>query len=163
MSDNSQHPAPLTWAPLLGEEGRKELSPPFSRRGGTEGDGVVTLLLMTLNNRPSLRPLRRQLRMTLTPAEARLWKHLQSRQLAGRKFRRQHSIGPYVLDFYCPREHLAVELDGAAHDHERAVERDEARTRYLESHGIKVVRFENRDVMNNMEGVLQAIKDCFGP
>jgi len=53
-----------------------------------------------------------------------------------------------------------VELDGAAHDHEQAAERDAARTRYLESRGIKVVRFENRDVMSNLEGVLQAIKDC---
>src|SRR5215510_10527888 len=92
------------------------------------------LLRMTLNNAPSLRPLRSQLRMSLTPAEARLWKQLQSRQLGGRKFRRQHSVGPYVLDFYCPREHLAVELDGAAHYHEGAAKRDETRTRYLESH-----------------------------
>jgi len=116
---------------------------------------------MALHNDPSLRPLRRDLRMALTPAEARLWKHLQNRQLAGRKFRRQHSAGPYVLDFYCPREHLAIELDGAAHDHEEAAQRDEARSRYLASHGIKVVRFENRDVMSNLEGVLQVIKDCF--
>ena len=145
-------------------------SPPCSRRGGTGGDGVVKLphvrqppkvLRMKLNNSPSLRPLRRQLRSALTPAEARLWKQLQSRQLAGRKFRRQHSVGPYILDFYCPRERLAVELDGAAHDHERAAERDEARTRYLESLGIKVIRFENRDVIENLEGVMQAIRNCF--
>jgi len=116
---------------------------------------------MALHNDPSLRPLRHDLRAALTPAEARLWKHLQNRQLAGRKFRRQHSVGPYVLDFYCPRERLAVELDGAAHDHEQAAARDEARTRYIESLGIKVMRFENRDVMENLEGVLQAIKDCF--
>ena len=116
---------------------------------------------MKRNNNLSLRPLRRQLRMALTPAEARLWKQLQNRQLAGRKFRRQHSVGPYVLDFYCPRERLAVELDGAAHDHERAVVRDEARTRYLGSLGIRVVRFENRDVMSNMEGVLRMIQDHF--
>jgi very-short-patch-repair endonuclease len=117
---------------------------------------------MALNNNSSLRPLRRQLRMSLTPAEALLWKQLQNRQIAGRKFRRQHSIGPYVLDFYCPRENLAVELDGAAHDHERAVKRDEMRTRYLVSVGIRVVRFENRDVMSNMEGVLRMIEDQFG-
>ena len=63
-----------------------------------------------------------------------------------------------MLDFYCAKEHLAVELDGAAHDHERAVERDEARTRYLESLGITVLRFENRDVIENLEGVLQVIQ-----
>ena len=116
---------------------------------------------MTLHNDPSLRLRRRDLRAALTPAEARLWAHLQNRQLDGRKFRRQHSVGPYVLDFYCPRGRLAIELDGAAHDHEQAVQRDEARTRYLASLGIKVVRFENRDVMSNLEGVLQVIKDCF--
>ena len=118
---------------------------------------------MNRADKPSPRTRARQMRLTLTPAEARLWKYLQNHQLAGRKFRRQHSVGPYVLDFYCPREHLAVELDGAAHDQELAAQRDEIRTRYLESHGIKVVRFENRDVMNNLEGVLQMIKDCFRP
>ena len=123
---------------------------------------MVKLLRMNRTDKPSQRPLARQLRMSLTPAEARLWKYIQNRQLAGRKFRRQHSAGPYVLDFYCPREHLAIELDGAAHDHEQAAQRDEARTRYLASLGIKVVRFENRDVMSNLEGVLQVIKDCFG-
>jgi very-short-patch-repair endonuclease len=116
---------------------------------------------MTLNNKPSLRPLRRQLRSTLTSAEAQLWKHLQKSQLGGRKFRRQHSIGPYVLDFYCPSEQLAVELDGAAHDHEAAAARDEARDRYLGSLGIVVMRFENRDVMENLEGVLQLIRRRF--
>jgi very-short-patch-repair endonuclease len=117
---------------------------------------------MKLNNNVSLKPLRRQLRSALTPAEAVLWKQLQNRQLAGRKFRRQHSVGPYVLDFYCPRERIAVELDGAAHDHERAVERDEARASYLRSVGIRVVRFENRDVIENLEGVLRAIEAELG-
>jgi very-short-patch-repair endonuclease len=116
---------------------------------------------MKLSNSPSLKPLRRRLRTTLTPAEARLWTQLQKRQLAGRKFRRQHSVGCYVLDFYCPQERLAVELDGAAHDHERAVERDEIRTRYLESFGITVLRFENRDVIDNLDGVLRMIQDRF--
>src|SRR5215470_17342048 len=116
---------------------------------------------MSRNDKPSQRPLARQFRTALTPAEARLWKYLQSRQLAGRKCRRQHSVGLYILDFYGPREQPAVGLDGAAHDHERAAQRDQARTRYLESHGIKVVRFENRNVMSNLEGVRQAIKSCF--
>ena len=81
---------------------------------------------------------------------------------SGPQVQTRPSVGPYVLDFYCPRERLAVELDGAAHDHERAAERDEAGPRYLGSLGIRVVRFENRDVMNNMEGVLQMIQDQFG-
>ena len=116
---------------------------------------------MKLNNKPSLKPLRQQLRNALTPAEARLWAQLRNRQIGGRKFRRQHSVGDYVLDFYCPQEHLAIELDGAAHDHEKAVQRDQARSRYLESNGIAVLRFENRDVIENLEGVLQTIQQHF--
>jgi very-short-patch-repair endonuclease len=118
---------------------------------------------MKLNNDPSLKALRRRLRSALTPAEARLWTQLQGRQLDGRKFRRQHSIGPYVLDFYCPEEHLAVELDGAAHDYESAVLRDRTRTHYLESVGISVVRFENRSVLENLDGVLSEIRAHFMP
>ena len=116
---------------------------------------------MKLNNDPSLKPLRRRMRSALTPAEARLWTQLQGRQLDGRKFRRQHSVGPYILDFYCPEQHLAVELDGAAHDHETAAERDDTRTHYLESVGISVVRFENRDVLENLDGVLSVIRSYF--
>ena len=76
----------------------------------------------------------------LTIAEARLWNHLKDRSLWGRKFRRQHSVGPYVLDYYCPGERLAVELDGAAHDHEAAQDRDAVRTRFLQGAGIRLVR-----------------------
>ena len=79
---------------------------------------------MKLHNRPRLKAVRRALRNQLTPAEARLWKPLQRGRLQGRKFRRQHSIGPYIVDFYCPRERLGIELEGEAHDSEKAWERD---------------------------------------
>src|SRR5437868_11988241 len=68
------------------------------------------------SNLPPLKPIRRSLRSSLTSAEIRLWQAVKGKQLGGRKFRRQHSMGPYVLDFFCPAEKLAVELDGAAHD-----------------------------------------------
>jgi very-short-patch-repair endonuclease len=116
---------------------------------------------MRLYNAPSSKPLRRALRAQLTPSEAALWKHLQRSQLDGRKFRRQHSVGPYVLDFYCPRERLAVELDGAAHDHASAQTRDRIRERFLMQAGIQVLRFENRHVIENLEGVLIEIKRRF--
>lgn len=90
-----------------------------------------------------------------------LWKHLQRSQLNGKKFRRQHSVGPYVLDFYCPRQRLAIELDGAAHDHERAQCRDEARDRFLAEAGIRVLRFENQYIFANLEGVLIEIRRRF--
>src|SRR2546430_11027834 len=66
-----------------------------------------------VHNVARLKPRRRELRRRLTIAEARLWNHLKESSLRGRKFRRQHSVGPYILDFYCPGERLAVELDGA--------------------------------------------------
>ena len=79
---------------------------------------------MRLNNRPALKAHRRELRPSLTPAEARLWLYLKGGQLLGRKFRRQHSFGAFILDFYCPSERLAIELDGAAHDHDAAQAHD---------------------------------------
>jgi len=113
------------------------------------------------HNFPELKLRRRNLRSSLTPAEAVLWKHLQSRQLEGRKFRRQHSVGPYILDFYCPEAKLAIELDGAAHDGVAADEVDRMREKFLGSLGIRVLRFENRDVMTNLESVLLHIRDHF--
>jgi very-short-patch-repair endonuclease len=116
---------------------------------------------MRLNNLPKLKARRRVLRRSLTPAETRLWKYLQRSQLQGRKFRRQHSVGSYILDFYCPAEKLAVELDGAAHDHEAAFAMDERRSAWLLSAGIRVVRFENELVLKNLEGVLAEIARHF--
>jgi len=87
-----------------------------------------------------------------------MWTFLQRSQIGGRKFRRQHSIGPYVVDFYCPAERLAIELDGAAHDSDTAQIRDLARTRFLESARIRVLRFENRHVFENIEGVIAEIE-----
>jgi very-short-patch-repair endonuclease len=116
---------------------------------------------LRLHNLNHLKPRRRQLRSALTLAGARLWTALQSAKLKGRKFRRQHSVGPHVLDFYCSAEKLAVELDGAAHDHEAALLRDEARSKCLEELGIRVVRFENRSVIENLEGALSEIAGQF--
>ncbi len=113
------------------------------------------------HNAPELKSRRRELRASLTPAESLLWHHLQRSKLQGRKFRRQHSVGPFVLDFYCPAERLAVELDGGAHDHGVAIRRDVLRTTYLASTGVRVIRFENQDVVRNPDGVLASITRCF--
>jgi very-short-patch-repair endonuclease len=82
-------------------------------------------------------------------------------QLQGRKFRRQHSIGPYVVDFYCPKERLVVELEGSAHDSEQTAAGDEARERFLNTAGLAVLRLENRHVFENPEGVLDLIRQHF--
>ena len=115
------------------------------------------IVAMRLHNSSRFATRRAELRGNLTTAEAALWKRLQRRQLRGRKFRRQHGVGPYIVDFFCPEERLAVELDGAAHDHATAYAKDRAREEFLVRTGIRVVRFENHEVLENMEGVLMGI------
>ncbi len=83
-----------------------------------------------------------------------MWLHLRSSQLHGRKFRRQHSIGPYIVDFYCPSARLVLELDGATHDDAGAQARDARRDLYLESLGLRVMRVRSSHVIKNTEGVL---------
>lgn len=97
----------------------------------------------------------------MTTAEAALWKCLQRAQLDGKKFRRQHSIGPYVLDFYCPECRLAVELDGEGHLEILGSEADLERTEYLNRLNIRVLRFENRWIFENLESVLEEIRRNF--
>lgn len=114
-----------------------------------------------INNLPYLKENRRTLRKNLTPAEASLWTLLKSKQLEGRKFRRQHSVGNYILDFYCPEEKLCVELDGAHHFTSAGENYDAGRTEYLNSVGIRVIRFENKLVFKRPEAVLEEIKGNF--
>lgn len=117
---------------------------------------------MKLNNRPQLTSRRKELRNNLTPAEAKLWTLLKGSQLEGHKFRRQHSVGRYILDFYCPSERLAIELDGSAHDSETAQNYDRERTLFLQHQGIKVLRFENKWIFKEPDAVLAEIKASFG-
>jgi len=114
-----------------------------------------------IHNRKELERFRKDLRNNSTSAEITLWKCLQKSQLEGRKFRRQHSVGNYILDFYCPAEKLCIELDGAYHFSEEGMAYDEVRTLYLNSLNIQVVRFENKEVFEDVEGVLEKIKAFF--
>ena len=97
-----------------------------------------------LHNISALKQRRRELRQNLTTAEALLWKNLQRSRLDGNKFRRQDSVGKYVLDFYCPECRLAVELDGEAHFSSIRAEYDVEREEFIQSLNIRTVRFENR-------------------
>ena len=109
-------------------------------------------------NRPlpdNLKSFARELRQTQTDAEQLIWSMLRDRRLHGMKFRRQHPIAPYVLDFYCHEAKLAIELDGGQHN-ERVAE-DERRSEFLTKQGIRVLRFWNNDVLQNTEVVLEAI------
>jgi very-short-patch-repair endonuclease len=109
------------------------------------------------HNRPQLESLRKQLRNNATPAEIKLWGRLQLSNLDGYKFRRQHSVGPYILDFYCPSVKLAIELDGDSHFTNEAITYDIARTAYLNALNIKVIRFLNTDVFDNLIEVCERI------
>ncbi len=104
---------------------------------------------------------RRELRKNMTIYEITLWKVIKNRQLEGRKFRRQFGVGKYILDFYCPSEKLAIELDGADHFTSHGLENDAERDNYLKKEGIKVQRIENKHVFKNMENVIQLITDNF--
>lgn len=99
----------------------------------------------------------RKLRELPTDAEQILWKALRRNQLHGASFRRQHPVGPYVLDFYCSAARLAVEVDGGQHASGMVKKRDERRDRWLSAKNIRMLRFWNNDVLSNLEGVLQTI------
>ena len=104
---------------------------------------------------PEIRNRARQLRHPQTPAESQLWSRLRQRQPRGFKFRRQHPIGPFIVDFYCAFCRLVVEIDGD--DHAQRMERDAARTDWLNQHCYRVIRFSNQDVARNLDAVLEAI------
>ena len=113
-------------------------------------EGVMTALLTVERAR--------ELRRRMTPPEARLWVCLRGKRLAGLKFRRQHPIGPYVLDFYCAAAQLAVEVDGQSHEHPDRIAHDARRTRWLREQGVRVVRLAAEDVRIHLDGVVDFIK-----
>ena len=115
---------------------------------------------LNLINIPPLKSRRRDLRNNPTPEEAALWKHLQRRQVLGKKFRRQYSIGRYIVDFFGVECDIAVELDGAPHFRELGEEYDAERTLFLQGLGIEILRFENRVVRENIEAVLETIREA---
>ena len=104
---------------------------------------------------------RRELRNNMTSAEAALWKELKGGKLGNKKFRRQHSIGNYIVDFCCPEEKLIIELDGQVHlDAQNSIKHTE-RDAELKSLGFTVLRFENRVVFSDIVGVLGMIESHF--
>ena len=100
----------------------------------------------------------KELRKSLTPEEAILWTQLKAHKLNGSKWRKQHPLEPYILDFYCPSAKLCIELDGNDHYTYQGAKEDEIRTKFLNGKGIRVIRFENRLIWDNLQGVLDIIK-----
>ncbi|MET2984085.1 endonuclease domain-containing protein [Aureibaculum conchae] len=114
-----------------------------------------------VHTKVGLKVYRKKLRSNLTPAEAFLWEHLKSKQLDGKRFTKQHSIGNYIVDFYCASQRLVVELDGEVHNNSSAQEYDVKRTEYLNSLDYTVIRFENKLVFDQLPYVLEEIKSNF--
>ncbi len=102
-----------------------------------------------------LKPIAYEKRHEPTDAEKELWKYLRKHQLHGLSFRRQHCIGRFIVDFYCKRAKLVIEVDGEIHRYQK--EEDLIRQKYLESHELKVLRFSNNMVLNNVEEVIVQI------
>ena len=109
---------------------------------------------------PAIRQRAKELRWEMTPAETVLWERLQNKRLYGLKFRRQHPLHHFILDFYCHRHQLVVEVDGGIHCQQK--EHDAARTEWLTQHGFMVIRFTNDQVFNNIEAVLSQIAAACG-
>jgi very-short-patch-repair endonuclease len=102
-----------------------------------------------------------ELRKEQTPAEAKLWTYLRTRRANGISFRRQHAIGPYIVDFCAPRKKLIIEVDGSQHLDQQ--EYDTERTAFLEAQGYTILRFWHGDVLNNIESVLGVILEEISP
>jgi very-short-patch-repair endonuclease len=112
----------------------------------------------TIFNNAEQTQSRRFLRKHLPKPEVLLWKCIHRRKITNAKFRRQHGIGPYIVDFYCPEVRLAIEIDGLNHTFGERPEYDASRTAYLQSLNVHVVRFSNDDVLNGLERVLHLIQ-----
>lgn len=112
---------------------------------------------MALIYRHSLQQNARNLRKQMTDAEMRLWSRIRRRQLNGYQFYRQRVIGSYIVDFFCPRARLVIELDGGQHYYGRKAVEDKTRDADLRSIGLTVLRFSDSDALNNMDSVLEVI------
>ena len=119
--------------------------------------------MTTTKGNPKLLPLKRGLRSNQTRAEQLLWLKLRSKQINGLRFRRQHGIGSYIVDFFCPERNLVIEVDGDVHAPEVRQAKDLERENYLRSLGLQVVRYTNDEVINNLDGALEdLIQQIFG-
>jgi len=114
-------------------------------------------IMRTIHNVKALKKIRKKLRNNATLHERILWSRLKSSK-QGFKFRRQHSIGKYIVDFYCPQKRLTIELDGSQHIEDKQY--DEERDNYLSNLNFTVLRFYNSDINTNLEGVIQKIQGC---
>ena len=98
---------------------------------------------------------KRSLRSEMTSAERRLWSRLRAKQFFGLKFRRQHGVGPYIVDFYCSERLTVIEVDGDVHGEELQKRKDEKREKNLKNLGLQIIRYANDEILKNLDGVLE--------
>jgi very-short-patch-repair endonuclease len=127
------------------------LNIPSTLWGEGKGEGVLGMKRKNINKC-------RELRKRQTDAEKKLWVIFRNRQLAGAKFRRQFSIGNYILDFYSPEYRLGIEADGGQHYEDKGKHDDKVRERELYKLGVKILRFNDNEILNNIEGVFEIIQ-----
>ena len=108
---------------------------------------------------PALYEYAKQMRKNPTKAEEVLWHRLKNKQLAGLKFRRQHPVDRFIVDFYCHEKKLVIEVDGDIHTHAEQSDLDKGRTDTLNEFGIDIIRFGNEEVLNNVDNVIKKIKE----
>jgi len=113
------------------------------------------------SNKIEYKDFRKALRNRSTSAEAALWNLLKNKQIDGKKFRRQHGLGYYIVDFYCSSEKLIIELDGHPHGEYSQIIKDEVRDNFFETKGYRVIRFENRLVFQDPDFVIETIRSNF--
>ena len=116
---------------------------------------------MFYNASPEIFKRAKELRENLTPTENLLWHELNRKKFKGYRFKPQHPIDRFIVDFYCHRAILVIEIDGEVHEQGEQVERDQGRSAELEAFGVKVLRFSNLEVQENLEDVLKTIHQAF--
>jgi len=104
-----------------------------------------------------IKTISRLLRKRATPAEVMLWEEIRNRKLNGLKFRRQYPVSGFILDFYCAEKNLGIELDGSIHDTQK--EYDQIREQLISESGIRILRFSNQEIMENLEEVKTKIEN----
>src|SRR4030066_2484802 len=146
-------PFPSFPQPRLIRRGEKEghYSPLWKR--GVRGDLKATMLRYTKN----LKGYSKSLRVNMTEAERLLWEKIRGKQLKGYQFYRQKTIGSCIVDFYCPKAKLVIELDGGQHYSPEGKAKDRKREEYMKDIGLRVLRFSDKEIFNNTEGVLERI------
>jgi len=131
------------------------ISPPFLK-GGAGG-------IKMLPYNKDLKEHSRDLRRNMTEAEKLIWSRIRKKQVKDYQFYRQRIIGNYIVDFYCPKAGLIVELDGGQHYHPEDLKKDTLRDDYMESLGLKILRFSNNEIFGNLDAVMEKICACLNP